>query len=574
MRHYSTFRGTSFAALLIAILVACSDSSAPLPSAPVASVLVSPETASLIVGGQTTLSATPKAANGEALERTVVWSSEDETLATVSSTGVVTSLSVGEAGIRATSEGKVGRSVITILPVPPVPVATVQLSVDEVVLAWDGETTISAVALDAQGNVLDGRPVQWHNTKPTVVAVNHGTLYAIRPGAAIVSAIIEGKAASVHVRVLEAPITAITIEGPTGLEVSETAPVASRLTRANGEATYGPVAWSSSAPGIISVETGDLWGAVLNAHTEGVATITASRDGISASVTLHVAPRTTYDLIYNRWTGTASEIFTLGLAVDGTAPVRLNAGNVSREPSPSPDGSQYVFAVSQELQIGGWQHDLYVVNRNGTNMRWLTRTPGIEEQPEWSPDGARILFHGVANGRADLFLINVDGTALVNLTTGLPATLIDKREAAWSRDGTQIVFIGVTETQHKVWTMKADGTDARQITTDSGLDRFPTFSPDGQRIAFNRFNGAVPSYGDDIMIVPTAGGTPTRLALPGDQLNPAWSPDGRYIAVNGSAVAGQGQSEIYTLRPDGTALRLRTMNPAWGGGFNPAWISR
>jgi Tol biopolymer transport system component len=136
------------------------------------------------------------------------------------------------------------------------------------------------------------------------------------------------------------------------------------------------------------------------------------------------------------------------------------------------------------------------------------------------------------------------------------------------------VFIGVTETQHKVWTMKADGTDARQITTDSGLDRFPTFSPDGQRIAFNRFNGAVPSYGDDIMIVPTAGGTPTRLALPGDQLNPAWSPDGRYIAVNGSAVAGQGQSEIYTLRPDGTALRLRTMNPAWGGGFNPAWISR
>jgi Tol biopolymer transport system component len=407
-----------------------------------------------------------------------------------------------------------------------------------------------------------------------VVAVNHGTLYAIQPGSAIVSAIVEGKAASVGVHVLDPPITAIQIEGPTGLEVDEIAGFASKITRANDEVLYGPVSWTSSNPGVISVEPGDLWGVALAAHAVGVATITASRDGISASVTLRVTPRATHDLIYNKWTGPASEIYSLGLAVDGAVPVRLNAGSVSRDPSPSPDGTQFVFSVRQLLWTGEWQNDLYVVNRNGMNMRWLTRLSGVEDQPEWSPDGTKILFRYSVDDTTDFYVINVDGTGLTNLTDGLPASMTDKRDPTWSRDGTRIAFIGVVAGQHKVWVMDADGSNARPVTTDAGFDMNPTFSPDGQRIAFVRYNAAVPSLGDDVMIVSAQGGTATRLALAGDQRTPAWSPDGHYIAVSGSSVAGQGASEIYTLRPDGSGLRLRTVNPAWGGGSNPAWISR
>jgi dipeptidyl aminopeptidase/acylaminoacyl peptidase len=97
----------------------------------------------------------------------------------------------------------------------------------------------------------------------------------------------------------------------------------------------------------------------------------------------------------------------------------------------------------------------------------------------------------------------------------------------------------------------------------------PTFSPDGQQIAFVRNNVAAPVNGDDIMLVSANGGTPTRLALPGDQRTPAWSADGRWIAVTGTAIAGRGVQEIYTMRADGSGLRLRTVNPGWGGGANP-----
>jgi TolB protein len=153
--------------------------------------------------------------------------------------------------------------------------------------------------------------------------------------------------------------------------------------------------------------------------------------------------------------------------------------------------------------------------------------------------------------------------------------LSSKLDPAWSPNGSRIAFVGVQGSNYKVWTIGSDGTDARQVTTDAaGFDTQPTFSPDGQQIAFVRYNVAAPANGDDIMIVSANGGTPTRLALPGDQRAPAWSADGRYIAVTGTATAGRSVQEIYTMRPDGSGLRLRTVAPAWGGGANPAWINK
>ena len=92
--------------IALALLVACGDSNPivePPPPVPVASVAVSPSAQSLIVGNQLTLEAKPKAANGQDLDRDVTWTSENQSLATVSSSGVVTALAAGEVGIRATS---------------------------------------------------------------------------------------------------------------------------------------------------------------------------------------------------------------------------------------------------------------------------------------------------------------------------------------------------------------------------------------------------------------------------------------------------------------------------------------
>ena len=573
-------RGLSKALVIaLALLAACGDSNpivAPPPPVPVASVAVDPPTQSLIVGSQLTLEAKPKAANGQDLDRDVTWTSENQALATVSADGVVTALAAGEVGIRATSEGKFGRAALTISPVPPVPVAEVRLSVDaEIVLEWDGIVSITAKPYDAQGNELIDRHVSWSSNRPSIAAVVNGTIEAQNPGTATITATIEGVPASVGVRVNQAPIVSIGIDAvTTGLEIGESFIFAAPIERANGETTYGPVTWTSSLPGVARVEHTDVMYAVVEAVSEGTFTLTASVDGKSASMTLTVTARPTHDLIYNRWLGSASEIFVLSTLNPSEVPVKINAGNVSREPSPSPDGTQVVFAVSQTNPTTGEpQHDLYIVNRNGMNMRWLTRTDGVEMEPKWSPDGTRILFTGLVGGRSDLFLINPDGSGLTNLTSAID-NLTNIRHPAWSRDGNFIAFTGAAGTTHSIYMIDADGSNVRQITTDGTFDVWPTFSPDGQKIAFVRYNTAVPTMGDDIMIVNVNGGLTVRLALPGDQRTPSWSPDGRFIAVSGTAVAGAGVVQIYTMRVDGTGLRLRTMNPADGGGVWPSWIAR
>ena len=90
------------------------------------SVVISGTTTGNVNSGQTVqLSASPREANGRELFRPVTWSSSAPTVATVSGTGLVTGVSVGQATITATADGKSSTQTINVLP--PAPVATVSI---------------------------------------------------------------------------------------------------------------------------------------------------------------------------------------------------------------------------------------------------------------------------------------------------------------------------------------------------------------------------------------------------------------------------------------------------------------
>ncbi len=467
------------------------------------------------------------------------------------------------------------------VPTPARPVALVLVSPPAASLSAGQQLVVTATLKDEEGRPLV-RPVSWHSDNEAVASVSsNGTVAAVSAGSAEIVATSEGKTGKAYITVAAAqvPVARITLEADAdGLEIGETVFLAATVEGPNGEPIQRQVTWTTTAPDVATVEGTSLSLAGVQGTGVGGVTITARVDEVSASVTFRVSPRPTFDLVYTRWTGTASaELFVLGLGGDAMAPVRLNAGSVSRDPSPSPDGTQVVFAVSQTHPTTGQpQNDLYIVNRNGLNMRHLTRMPGLEDEPVWSPDGRKILFHATDEGtqRSDLWTVNVDGTGLTNLTAAIGATMTDKRSPAWSFDGARIAFVGAVGGQHKIWIMNADGSNPMRITHDSGFDSSPSWSPTGDRIAFSRYNAAQPTFGEDIMIVPVATGVVQRLPRSGDQRQPAWSPDGHYIAVTGSAQSGHDPQHIYTMRPDGTGFRLRTVNPAWGGGMNPSWIQR
>jgi Tol biopolymer transport system component len=106
----------------------------------------------------------------------------------------------------------------------------------------------------------------------------------------------------------------------------------------------------------------------------------------------------------------------------------------------------------------------------------------------------------------------------------------------------------------KLWTMRANGTDKRRLLPQSAgtfeVDREPSWSPDGSRIAFRRIGPN--TAGSDIMIATVETGVVARIAMDGVQTTPAWSPDGSLIAFTSNHQ--DLVSHVYTMQSDGSGV--------------------
>src|SRR6266511_327269 len=138
---------------------------------PVASVAVSPATASILVGQTVQLTGTPKDASGNALSgRVVTWGSSNNSIATVTSSGLVSGVAAGSATITATSEGQSGASAVTVAAAP-VPVASVAVTPATPSIQVGQTVQLTATPKDASGNTLTGRTVGWTSSNTAIATV-------------------------------------------------------------------------------------------------------------------------------------------------------------------------------------------------------------------------------------------------------------------------------------------------------------------------------------------------------------------------------------------------------------------
>ena len=161
--------------------------------APVASVLVTPATASIVAGQTTTLTAQPRDSAGAALSRPVAWTSSNQAVATVSTSGVVTAVAPGTATITATSEGKSGTATVTV----PARVSRVVVSPADSSIAVGATLQYRAATLDANGQPLSGRSCTWaapRTSGPEIASIDSTTGLArgVRAGTARIVAACEG----------------------------------------------------------------------------------------------------------------------------------------------------------------------------------------------------------------------------------------------------------------------------------------------------------------------------------------------------------------------------------------------
>ncbi|MGH7624396.1 MAG: Ig-like domain-containing protein, partial [Gemmatimonadaceae bacterium] len=141
---------------------------------PVALVTVLPAAPIIVAGDSVQLTATGFDAGSKPIPGlTFTWTSSDEAVATVSATGMVTSLMDGLTTITAATSGKSGTSLVT---VHPVPVARVSIAPTDTTVVIFSTVQFTATAYDKRGNVLAGRPVVWTTSNGVIVSVDSAGL--------------------------------------------------------------------------------------------------------------------------------------------------------------------------------------------------------------------------------------------------------------------------------------------------------------------------------------------------------------------------------------------------------------
>jgi Tol biopolymer transport system component len=247
---------------------------------------------------------------------------------------------------------------------------------------------------------------------------------------------------------------------------------------------------------------------------------------------------------------------------------------------------------------------------DGSEPKQLTFIPDGACQPEWSPDGASLLFISPCSGkdtdypRAAIYHMQADGS---NVRFFISLGVGSVFDADWSEAG--IVFTYLESNQPRLWKATASGTDTQQISQARADDEHASWGPEGDKLVFvntsrigvptlmwmfadGTFNGSSPDQvsrdqtastpawsplGDLVAYIVSQqvwvvkwdakGFNAVQLTNRGPNADPDWSPDGLWLTFESWRDAAN--HDIYIMTSNGGLQTRLTEDPA--ADYQPAW---
>ena len=269
---------------------------------------------------------------------------------------------------------------------------------------------------------------------------------------------------------------------------------------------------------------------------------------------------------------------------DGTDRQRLTTpdwGFGDTSPNWSPDGTKIAFERDDNAQ--GFS-EIYVVNADGSGLTKITDCAGQRTGatpfdycggyfgPVWTPDGRSIVvtrccIHLPDSDHQTIDIMNADGTGLRQVTYD-PAAGGGDEGASVSPDGNWIAFSRLVGNKDghvigsALFLVHPDGAGLHQVTSYELWVDEKDWSPDGSRLVFVThalINGKTKPFRADIDTIRPDGTGLTQLTstAPGQTFafSPQWSPAGDRIMFD-FFPGPDGQTDVYTMRPDGTDVRV------------------
>jgi hypothetical protein len=577
--------------VLLSSLIAGTACDSGLGPNDVANVIVSPSSNVLQVGMGVQLTATALAQDGTNVPGLAPsWRSSDSTIATVDQSGLVSTRAAGSATVTATVAGKSGTASITAV--------TGGGSLRKV--SGDGQrgTVTDTLAeplvvrvRDSEGTPRPGIPVTF--VIPDQVAqVTAGVVNTDAEGIASTVVILGSQSGTVLVSV-----TAIgSSENATfGVFADPDTPAQLVVTQGNAQVGFtGHLLEDSVAVALLDRFGNPIrdsvvqW--VVTAGGGAPSAPTSIADGGRAAIRWTLGGSPGPNTLEARFAGLAPAVLS-ALAVfagpgtvtfssvgfppysmivtmppDGIGSVTL-PGSVTGDIDGdwSKDRSRIALANADEnpAEASGFNDftDLVVMNAGGSGRTRLTHHFGSVSGPAWSPDGSKIAFASDQSGRSEVYVVDADGSHLVQLTTtgGLAPS--------WSPDGTRLaVGIKITDVLQEPSAFVMDAADGGNVVPlMPGED--PAWSPDGSVIALATCPTVVcdPDGYQLTLIHPDGTGAVVLAPVTGAH-EPAWAPDGSRIALR-REMPGHLPGGIYTINPDGSGI-VHLSGPS--GNF-PSW---
>ena len=568
------------------------------PSVPVASVTMSPDTATTVPAGTVQLAATPRDGSGNAISGARVdWSSSNSAVAGVSGSGMVTGVAPGTDTITAASGGKSATATITVRnggPAGPagatitglggavtlvIPPGALFQQVNIIIEASQGLPSEPRLV---SGTAVDIRPSGLGFAVPASLTIDY-TLANLPAGARPDSLTLDtyaagswgpvpGSAVDTAARKLQAPLGHLSTYGVLAAAGVASVEVLSRKLRAdvtsvdlcvnqtyallvgaldaNNNALDNPVTAVSDNPAIATVKqfSSDASQFFVRGVAAGTATITFSSAPAGLPVTANVAACARPVVLTTSEADGNPELyrFAAGIFTRLTNdPALDDLGRVS------PDGS--TIGWESDRAAPGGDLKLYLMNADGSNVRPLLPSSGYQMDLAWAPSGTALVGRGPkSNGRGGIYRVNADGTGATLLT---PDLTTEEEFPAISPNGQYIVFqqrsvSGAAPGPFHLEVMNADGTGMRQLTNPgTASDIHPVFSPikpgnpeivfvrlfsNGWNVDRIRFNGN--AFGA------IGGGT-------GFAFHPAFCADGEHVmyTISASETAGPYTTVVHDL---------------------------
>ncbi|HET6837264.1 MAG TPA: LpqB family beta-propeller domain-containing protein [Gemmatimonadales bacterium] len=238
------------------------------------------------------------------------------------------------------------------------------------------------------------------------------------------------------------------------------------------------------------------------------------------------------------------------------------AGRTALSPAWSPDGQRLAFT-----QLGEGRGGIVVQTLSGGGSFVAPGSQaGLNITPAFSPDGRTLAFAHSDERGTDIYTANViERCCAQRLTVGRFA---DNLSPTFSPDGRRIAFISTRAGPPQLYVMAADGTDQELLASfdfgATGSTNAPDWSPDGASVVFHREVSGSPQ----IFLVDVGARRVRQLTSSGRNEDPTWAPDGRHVAFISDR---SGRRQIWIV--DIETGRVRQLGTP-GSARLPAWSRR